>query len=70
MESVSEHLWQLETWLREGKMMRRAGSRESLSTQDFEKQRKGRVRYAVFCRVTGTFSDGRGDARPAYRRLE
>lgn len=70
MEFERERLWHLETWLREGKLMHRAGKPERISAQVFEEQRDQRVRYAVFGRVTGTFSDGCSDTRPGYKRLE
>lgn len=69
MKLGREHLWHLETWLQEDDLIRRAGSGQRISKQAFEEQRSQTISYAIFERVTGTYSDGRG-ARPAYERIE
>ena len=59
----------VETWLREGEMMRRIASKERMTVEAFEEQRKLDVEYVILRRVRGTYSDGKGASRPAYERM-
>ena len=69
MEMTREPSWHVETWLCDGEVMHRAASKERLTVEDFEKQRKPNVKYVILKRVHGTYSDGKG-ARPAYEKIK
>jgi len=60
----------VETWLREGEMMRRIASKERMTIEAFEEQRKPDVEYVILRRMHGTYSDGKGASRPAFERIE
>lgn len=70
MKTKARPLLHVETWLREGELMRRAGSRQSIPLDEFEAQRKPGTKYIIIERVPGTYSDGKGASRPAYERVE
>ena len=58
----------VQTWLREGETMRRVGSRDSVSIEAFEDQRRPDVEYVILERTAGVRSGS--DTRPAYARVE
>ena len=63
-------LLRVETWLREGKLTRRAASGKNMPFEGFEEQRRPDTEYIIFERVVGTYSDNRAGSRPAYERIE
>ncbi len=68
VDPLGEQTWQQETWLRKQDGLRRPMTREHLSQQEFERQRRKGVIYTIYEWVNGTYSDGQGGRR-RWRRL-
>ena len=58
----------VETWLQEDGDLRRPLSKEKLSKEAFDEQRRRDVEYVIFRRIKGTYSDGKG-GRPQWEML-
>ena len=68
MDSTQYPSFHVETWLLEGLgQMRRAASREEVSVETFGRRRDPGATYVILQRTSGTFSDGKGDARVRQR---
>ena len=70
MKTGPRPLGRVETWLLEGKMMRRVASKERVPVKQFEEQRRPDTRYIILKHVLGSYSDSKGDSRTPFERVE
>lgn len=67
MDSGNGVTWRQETWLRTTDGLRRPMTRETISQQEYDKQRRQEVVYTVYEWTQCTYSDGQG-GRGNWRR--
>jgi hypothetical protein len=68
MDSGAGIVWRQETWLRTNGGLRRPLSRETISQQEYEQQRREGITYTIYEWTRCTFSDGQG-GRGNWRRI-
>ncbi len=61
--------WPVEIWLKRGNTKRRPLTRNAISIEAFEAQRRPNVEYVIYERMEATYSDGQG-GRSVWRRAK
>lgn len=69
VETHSMLVGRVETWLLRDGVLRRPMSDKTVSKDQFREERESSVRYVVYQRQEGTYSDGKGGL-PFWRRLK